>query len=127
MNYEILEALGQITKDKNIDMDFVIESLEAGLMLAAKKKFGNTDNIKIEVDRKSGEIKIVAVRKVVEQVTPTGARRTSAPLVTCPSRSVAARRSLWIRRPGSTTARRSPLGCSPPFYAPIRLTPKCWR
>jgi N utilization substance protein A len=69
MNYEILEALGQITKDKNIDMDFVIESLEAGLMLAAKKKFGNTDNIKIEVDRKTGEIKIVAVRKVVDQVS----------------------------------------------------------
>ncbi len=69
MNYEILEALGQITKDKNIDMDFVIESLEAGLMLAAKKKFGNTDNIKIEVDRKTGEIKILAVKKVVDQVS----------------------------------------------------------
>jgi N utilization substance protein A len=68
MNYEILEALGQITKDKNIDMDFVIESLEAGLMLAAKKKFGNTDNIKIEVDRKSGDIRILAVKKVVKEV-----------------------------------------------------------
>jgi N utilization substance protein A len=68
MNYEILEALSQITKDKNIDMDFVIESLEAGLMLAAKKKFGNTDNIKIEVDRKSGDIRIVAIKKVVKEV-----------------------------------------------------------
>ena len=68
MNYEILEALGQITKDKNIDMDFVIESLEAGLMLAAKKKFGNNDNIKIEVDRKSGDIRIVAIKKVVKEV-----------------------------------------------------------
>ena len=68
MNYEILEALSQITKDKNIDMDFVIESLEAGLMLAAKKKFGNTDNIKIEVDRKSGDIRIVATKKVVKEV-----------------------------------------------------------
>lgn len=69
MNYEILEALSQITKDKNIDMDFVIESLEAGLMLAAKKKFGNTDNIKVEVNRKSGEIKIIATKKVVKQVS----------------------------------------------------------
>jgi N utilization substance protein A len=69
MNYEILEALSQITKDKNIDMDFVIESLEAGLMLAAKKKFGNTDNIKITIDRKSGEIKIAATKKVVKEVT----------------------------------------------------------
>jgi len=68
MNYEILEALSQITKDKNIDMDFVIESLEAGLMLAAKKKFGNTENININIDRKSGEIKITASKKVVKEV-----------------------------------------------------------
>ncbi len=68
MNYEILEALSQITKDKNIDMDFVIESLEAGLVHAAKKKFGNAENIKIDIDRKSGEIKITASRKVVKEV-----------------------------------------------------------
>jgi N utilization substance protein A len=69
MKYEILEALSQITKDKNIDMEYVIEVLEAGLMSAAKKKFGNTDNIKINVDPKSGEIKITAAKKVVEAVT----------------------------------------------------------
>ena len=68
MNYEILEALSQITKDKNIDMDFVIESLEAGLVHAAKKKFGNAENIKIDIDRKSGEIKITASKKVVKEV-----------------------------------------------------------
>lgn len=72
MNYEILEALSQITKDKNIDMDFVIESLEAGLMLAAKKKFGNTENINIDIDRKSGEIKITASKKVVKEVANPG-------------------------------------------------------
>jgi N utilization substance protein A len=69
MNYEILEALTRITKDKNIDMDFVIETLEAGLMLAAKKRFGNTDNIKIDIDRKSGEIKITATKKAVKEIT----------------------------------------------------------
>ncbi len=69
MNYEILEALSQITKDKNIEMDFVIESLEAGLLLAAKKKFGDADHIKIDIDRKSGEIKIIATKKVVKEIT----------------------------------------------------------
>jgi N utilization substance protein A len=68
MNYEILEALSQITKNKNIDMDFVIESLEAGLMHAAKKKFGNAENVKIDINPKSGEIKITASKKVVAQV-----------------------------------------------------------
>jgi len=68
MNYEILEALNQITKNKNIDLDFVIETLEASLMSAAKKKFGNTDNIEIHVDTNSGEIKITALKKVVEEL-----------------------------------------------------------
>lgn len=68
MNYEILEALSQITKNKNIEMDFVIETLESSLMQAAKKKFGNTDNISVKVDQNSGEIKITAVKKVVDKV-----------------------------------------------------------
>jgi N utilization substance protein A len=67
MNYEIIEALSQITKNKNIDMDFVIETLEASLMSAAKKKFGNADHITININPKSGEIKITAIKKVVEQ------------------------------------------------------------
>jgi N utilization substance protein A len=69
MNYEIIEALSQITKNKNIDMDFVIETLEASLLSAAKKKFGNADHIAINIDPKSGEIKITATKKVVEQET----------------------------------------------------------
>jgi N utilization substance protein A len=69
MNYEILEALSQITKNKNIEMDFVIETLESSLVQAAKKRFGNTDNISVKVDQNSGEIKITAVKKVVEQIT----------------------------------------------------------
>ncbi len=68
MNYEILEALSQITKNKNIEMDFVIETLENSLIQAAKKKFGNAENIKVEVDPTSGEISITATKKVVKEV-----------------------------------------------------------
>jgi N utilization substance protein A len=68
MNYEILEALSQITKNKNIEMDFVIETLENSLIQAAKKKFGNAENIRVEVDPTSGEITITATKKVVKEV-----------------------------------------------------------
>ncbi len=68
MNYEILEALSQITKNKNIEMDFVIETLQTSLIQAAKKKFGNADNIKVDVDPNSGEIRITAVKSVVKEV-----------------------------------------------------------
>lgn len=67
--YEILEALSQITKSKNIDMEFVIETLQQSLLSAAKKKFGDSDNIEVEVDTKTGEIEMYALKKVVEQVS----------------------------------------------------------
>lgn len=69
MGYEILEALNQITRNKNIDMDFVVQTLEASLLLAAKKKFDYTDNIKVEVDLKAGEIRMYFVKKVVKKVS----------------------------------------------------------
>jgi N utilization substance protein A len=66
--FEILEALNQITKEKNLDIEFVLETLESGLLLAAKKKFGYTDNISVKVDLKTGEINMYAIKKVVDQV-----------------------------------------------------------
>lgn len=67
--FEILEALNQITKEKNLDIEFVLETLESGLLLAAKKKFGSTDNISVKVDLKSGEINMYATKKVVKKVS----------------------------------------------------------
>ncbi len=68
MNYDILEALGQITKDKNLDLNYVIETLEAGLLSAAKKKLGGAENVSVKLDRKTGEIKMYLTKKVVKKV-----------------------------------------------------------
>jgi N utilization substance protein A len=68
MDYEVLEALGQITREKNVDMDLVLETLEAGLKSAAKKKFGTSDHIKVSINRNTGEIAIFATKKVVKEV-----------------------------------------------------------
>jgi N utilization substance protein A len=67
VNYDILEAIGQITKDKNLEPEYVIETLEAGLISAAKKKFG-AENIVAKFDRKTGQISMHMVKKVVKQV-----------------------------------------------------------
>lgn len=67
MNYDILEAIGQITKDKNLETEYVIETLEAGLISAAKKKFG-AENIVAKLDRKTGQIQMHIIKKVVPEV-----------------------------------------------------------
>jgi len=67
VNYDILEAIGQITKDKNLEPEYVIETLEAGLISAAKKKFG-AENIVAKLDRKSGQIQMHILKNVVDKV-----------------------------------------------------------
>jgi N utilization substance protein A len=68
MNSDILEALQQIIKEKNIEMDYLIATLESSLLSAAKKKFGMGDNLIVKVDLKTGEIRMAITKKVVETV-----------------------------------------------------------
>ncbi|MCP4634496.1 MAG: transcription termination/antitermination protein NusA [candidate division Zixibacteria bacterium] len=68
MSDEILDAFGQIARDKNIGMEYVVGTIEAALQSAAKRKFGTSDNISVEVDPDSGEIHIFQTKKVVEKV-----------------------------------------------------------
>jgi len=69
MEFEIMEVINQITKDKNLEFDYVLETVQAGLLSAAKKKWGHTDNVRVEFDRKDGDMYIIATKTVVEKVS----------------------------------------------------------
>jgi len=69
MAFDMLEAMTLIAREKNIDLDAVVETLEASLLAAAKKKYTFTDNISFKFDRKNNELFMMAVKKVVEKVT----------------------------------------------------------
>jgi len=69
MQYDVLEALTQIASEKNLELEYVLETVESALIAAAKKKLGENDTIKAEIDRMSGEIKMTWTKKVVEKVT----------------------------------------------------------
>ncbi|MBI4530280.1 MAG: transcription termination/antitermination protein NusA [Candidatus Latescibacteria bacterium] len=68
MNYEILEALGQIAREKNVSQELVLETLEMGLLSAAKRRYGAADNITVSIDHKTGDLKVTAIKTVVENV-----------------------------------------------------------
>jgi len=61
----VLEALGQIAQEKNVNREMVIETLEIGLLSAAKKRFGLGDNVEVNIDQASGTIEVWATRTVV--------------------------------------------------------------
>jgi N utilization substance protein A len=68
MAFDMLEAMTLIARDKNIDLEKVIEMLELALMTAAKKKYPFTDNLSFKFDRKANELYMIATKKVVETV-----------------------------------------------------------
>ncbi|MBN1292622.1 MAG: transcription termination factor NusA [Candidatus Latescibacteria bacterium] len=66
--YDILEAIGQIARDKNVNRDLVVETLKAGLLSAAKKRFGDSDHVTVDIDLNTGLISMAAEWDVVEQI-----------------------------------------------------------
>ncbi|KYO65769.1 transcription termination factor NusA [Thermovenabulum gondwanense] len=68
MNIEFLEALEQIEKDKGINKEILIEAIEAALVSAYKKNYGTTQNVKINIDRETGEVKVFSQKTVKEDV-----------------------------------------------------------
>ena len=69
MTYDILEALALIAREKNIDLDVVIANVEESLLAAAKKRYPDLDNLSFKLSRKTGEITMIAVKKVVKTVS----------------------------------------------------------
>ncbi len=69
MEFDVLEALNQIAAEKNMEIDEVIETLKASLIAAARKKYGEEQNIVVNLDRRSGEITVHVIKTVVEEVT----------------------------------------------------------
>jgi len=66
---ELINALEQVSKEKGIDKETIFEAIEASLVLACKKNFGNSASIHVHVDRKTGEVKVFAAKEVVGEVT----------------------------------------------------------
>jgi len=69
MSFDTLEAMTLIAREKNIDMDLVIETVEAGLLAAARKKYGYIDNLSFKFDSNEGELTMISLRTVVDTVT----------------------------------------------------------
>ncbi len=68
MAFDMVEAMTLIAREKNIDFDAVVETLEASLLAAAKKKYATTDNISFRFDRKTNELYMIVTKKVVDKL-----------------------------------------------------------
>jgi len=68
MSRELMEALIQLEKEKGINKDVLVEAIEIALISAYKKNFGSTQNVRISFDKETGDVKVFALKKVVDIV-----------------------------------------------------------
>ncbi|NLK42905.1 MAG: transcription termination/antitermination protein NusA [Tissierellia bacterium] len=68
MNLDFINALLEIEKEKGISKDIIFDALESALISSYKKNFGTSQNVEIDMDRNTGEVKVFAVKEVVDEI-----------------------------------------------------------
>ena len=62
MNHEFMEALDELEKDRGIDKEILIDTIEQALLTAYKKNFGSAQNVRVEIDRERGDVRVFSQR-----------------------------------------------------------------
>src|SRR5206468_11441678 len=65
---ELLQVADSVARDKGIDRDEVLEVMEQAIQKAGHSKYGQEYDIRAEIDRRSGEIRLLRFREVVDEV-----------------------------------------------------------
>lgn len=65
---ELLQIADAVAREKTIDKKIVIEAMEDAIQKAAKSRYGAENDIRCEIDPKTGEAKLTRVLAVVDEV-----------------------------------------------------------
>lgn len=69
MRENLIDALQQIEREKDIPVEVLVETIEAALVSAYKKHFGVGGSIRVDLDWKTSGFRVFAEKEVVEKVT----------------------------------------------------------
>jgi transcription termination/antitermination protein NusA len=68
MSSELLDALTILEKEKGISKEVIIEAIEAALISAYKRNFNQAQNVRVDLNRETGTMKVFARKDVVDEV-----------------------------------------------------------
>lgn len=68
MSKEMLRAFEALEEEKGISKEVILEALEAALVSAYKRNYQQAQNVEVTFDGKKGDIKVFAVKEVVDLV-----------------------------------------------------------
>ena len=66
-NKELILALEDLEKEKGIKKEYLLESIETALLTAYKRNFDALDNVRIEMDKKTGATHVYSIKEAVER------------------------------------------------------------
>src|SRR5271157_860874 len=66
---ELLQIADAVAREKSIDRTLVLSAMEDAIQKAAKSRYGSENEIRAEIDARTGEIKLSRLLEVVERVT----------------------------------------------------------
>jgi len=67
MNAEFMQAFEQLGREKGIAPVILFDAIEAALISAYKRNFGSAQNVRVSLDRTTGEIHVYARKTIVEE------------------------------------------------------------
>ena len=65
---ELIDALAQVSTEKGIDKEIIFEAIEASLVAACKRQLHPMANIRVSLDRETGQYTVFAAKTVSEEV-----------------------------------------------------------
>ncbi|TWI55198.1 transcription termination factor NusA [Halalkalibacter nanhaiisediminis] len=68
MNSEFMDALATLEREKGIEKEVIIEAIEAALISGYKRNFNQVQNVRVDVNRDTGTIRVYARKTIVEEV-----------------------------------------------------------
>ena len=66
-NKELILALEELEKEKGIKKEYVIEALETALLTAYKRNFDALENVRVDVNQKTGATHVYAIKEVMKK------------------------------------------------------------
>ena len=66
-NKELILSLEELEKERGIKKEILLEAIETALVTAYKRNFDSLENVKVEMDRKTGATHVYSIKEVVKK------------------------------------------------------------
>lgn len=67
MNREFMSAIDELVREKEVSKDVLIDAIEAALSSAYKKHYGSNNNVRVDINRETGDFAVYMRRTVCEE------------------------------------------------------------